>query len=113
MQQYSLIITFTHAIGQIRPIKNETNNHRTQEAPPSSSDEVDHDEVQQDVREDEVCESPLRTDPRKLRFVLGIDLIKGADFWHEVCMKQSAVNRALSFKIFLIFAYNLLQQAVS
>ena len=48
--------------------------HGTLETFPTLSNEVYHDEVQQDVRKDEVCECPLGADARKLTLVLGIDL---------------------------------------
>ena len=49
----------------------QTRNNRT-----TLSDEIDHDEVEQNVREDEVGECSLRTDARKLALVLGIDLTR-------------------------------------
>ena len=48
--------------------------HGTLETFPTLSNEVYHDEVQQDVREDEVRECSLGADTRKLTLVLGIDL---------------------------------------
>ena len=48
--------------------------HGTLETFRTLSNEVYHDEVQQDVRKDEVCECPLGADARKLTLVLGIDL---------------------------------------
>ena len=67
--QWRRIISHTNAFEHVTIKSPQTRNSRT-----TLSDEIDHDEVEQNVREDEVCECPLRTDARKLALVLGIDL---------------------------------------
>jgi len=47
------------------------------------ADEVDHDEVQNDVSEDEVSKATLRTDGAELDFVLRIDLKTETDTEHK------------------------------
>ena len=65
------IISHTNAFKHVTIKSPQTRNSRT-----TLSDEIDHDEVEQNVREDEVGECSLRTDARKLALVLGIDLTR-------------------------------------
>ena len=60
---------------------------------PTLSNEVYHDEVQQDVRKDEVCECPLGADARKLTLVLGIDLKRFEVKWVKMRVLFKVSNR--------------------
>ena len=65
------VVSHTNAFKHVTIKSPQTRNSRT-----TLSDEIDHDEVEQNVCEDEVGECSLRTDTRKLALVLGIDLTR-------------------------------------